>query len=170
MLSMIACCSRNRVIGRDGKIPWRLPADLSFFKRKTMGSAVLMGRFTWESLGGYILSGRDMVVVTSLPKSMSPSGVNFVSSPEDAVILVNGAKPIFIMGGARLYAWGLIYAKDLFLTEIHEDYEGDVVFPALTDSWYECSREEGSEPYFEHKFDFVHYHNRSPLPVCGGRR
>lgn len=165
MLSMIACCSRNRVIGYNGQIPWRLPADLSFFKKKTWGSAVLMGRVTWESLKGYLFPGRDMIVVTSRHRSYHIDGVTFVSSPEDAVALVNDAKPMFIIGGSRLYTWGLLYASYLFLTEIHGDYKGDTFFPELTSDWQEYSREAGDASNFDYQFDFVCYRNYLPKPI-----
>lgn len=161
---MIACCSRNRVIGKKGHIPWYLPADLSFFKKKTMGSTLVMGRLTWESFSGRVLPGRGMIVISS-HEIDCPTSVSVCPSPEMAVSKAPADRPIFLIGGARLYEWGIHYASDLFLTEIHAHYDGDVYFPQLLPHWEELSCQDVKNSDFEHPFSFMHYQNCSPTPL-----
>ena len=152
---LVAAVAANGVIGRDGRLPWRLPEDLKHFKRLTLGHPVIMGRRTWESLGRPLPS-RDNIVVTRQAGYDAP-GAAVASSLEAALALCAGESMVFVIGGQQLFAESLPIAAGLVLTEIDRDYEGDTWFPQYDRSrWRETQREchaaaDGT------KFDFVLY-------------
>ena len=126
-ITLIAALTRNRVIGRDNRLPWRLPADLRFFKQTTMGKPLLMGRRTWESIGRP-LPGRRMIVLTGDSDYAAP-GCTVVHSL-DAALTAGGPVPeIMVIGGASLYVQTLSLARRLYLTRIEADLPGDAWFP-----------------------------------------
>ncbi|WP_456414188.1 type 3 dihydrofolate reductase [Thiolapillus sp.] len=140
-ISIIAAMARNRVIGKENKLPWRLPADLQHFKRLTMGKPMIMGRKTWESLPG-LLPGRPHIVV-SRNRDHQATGASLVHSLEEAIRQAGNAPEIMIVGGANLYAQALPFAQRIYLTEIDLDVEGDAWFPELDSArWREIRREE----------------------------
>lgn len=142
-VSIIAAVAHNGVIGRDGELPWRLPADLRFFKRVTMGHHIVMGRKTWESIGRP-LPGRTIVVLTRGGAQEIP-GVRFVRDlPAGlAVAEAAGDTEAFVIGGAEVFASALERAERLYLTRVHADVEGDVCFPPFDEHpWVEVAREE----------------------------
>jgi dihydrofolate reductase len=139
-LNVIVARSRNGTIGRDGGLPWHLPADLKRFREITMGSTLVMGRRTYESIGRP-LPGRRNLVVSGTP-GFAPPGCEVFRSLEQACAAVNTPE-LFVIGGAGLYREALSRAQRIFLTEVHADIGGDVVFPDLpADAWHETSREE----------------------------
>ena len=126
-LTLIAALAHNRVIGRDQRLPWRLPADLRFFKQTTMGKPLLMGRRTWESIGRP-LPGRRMIVLASHPGYSAP-GCAVAHSLDEALMLAGAVPEIMVIGGATLYAQTLPLAARLYLTLVAADIPGDVWFP-----------------------------------------
>jgi dihydrofolate reductase len=139
-LSLIAAVARNGAIGKDNALLWRLPEDLQFFKRTTLGCPVIMGRKTYDSIGRP-LPGRRNMVVTRNPAWSAP-GVETALSLEAAIALVADAPKVFVIGGAQLYAQALPLANELVLTEVNADYEGDTFFPAWNKTAFtEASRE-----------------------------
>lgn len=126
---LIAAVARNGVIGRGGRLPWRMPADLARFKRLTLGHTVLMGRRTWESLGRP-LPGRRNVVLTHDERWTAP-GCEVVHSVEEGLAVADGGDELFVIGGASVYAAFLPFADRLILTHIDADVTGDAVFPAI---------------------------------------
>ena len=135
-VSLIVAVSSNGTIGRDGGLPWYLPADLKHFKRTTMGHHLIIGRRTWEEVGKP-LPGRTMVVVTRSRK-FAPEGAQVVRSVEAALELAADDDEPFIGGGSQIYRIAL--ARDLveriYLTRIHADVEGDTHFPDFDlDQW-----------------------------------
>ncbi|HEY9411181.1 MAG TPA: dihydrofolate reductase [Jiangellaceae bacterium] len=153
-LTAIAAVARNGVIGAQGDLPWRLPADLRRFKALTTGHVLVMGRKTFESIGR-ALPGRTTIVVTRRA-SWSAGGVLVASSVDDALAAAAGLGPeTFVAGGAEIYAQTLARADRLELTEVHAEPEGDTFFPELDRSaWLEVAR----EPH--DGFDFVSYVRR----------
>jgi dihydrofolate reductase len=138
-LSLIVAMTKNRVIGHHNKMPWRLPAELQYFKRVTMGHPIIMGRKTFDSIGRP-LPGRRNIVVTRNANFHAP-GVDVVHSLPAAIALCGDADA-FVTGGAALYAEALPLADRLYLTEIDATLEGDTFFPALNAAeWQEISRE-----------------------------
>ncbi len=147
-LSLIVAIAKNRVIGHQNKMPWHLPAELQYFKRVTMGHAIIMGRKTFESIGRP-LPGRQNIVVTRNAE-FTAAGVDVVHSVDAAIAISSSSATddtsaqtgAFIIGGATLYAEALAYADKLYITEVDAAPEGDTFFPALNQrEWVETSRE-----------------------------
>lgn len=127
--SLIVARARNGVIGRDNALPWRLPADLAFFKRTTMGAPIVMGRKTWESIGRPLPGRRNIVVSRTL--SDAPPDVIVAPDLASAFAAAAPADEVFVIGGARLYAEALAVADRIYLTEVDADVHGDTHFPAF---------------------------------------
>jgi dihydrofolate reductase len=140
-ISLIAAVGEGGVIGKDNALPWRLPADLKWFKEKTLGKPVVMGRETAESIGKP-LPGRRNIVLSRTWKS-APPGFELASSPERALELAGPAPEVMIAGGAQVFAAFLPGAARIYLTEVRHAFEGDTHFPALDRSaWREEFRED----------------------------
>jgi dihydrofolate reductase len=141
ILSLVVAMSENKVIGRDGDLPWRLPNDLKHFKQVTMGKPIIMGRKTWESLYVKPLPGRRNIVVTR-NAGYEAERAETSDSLESALTLVAGESEVMVIGGAELFATALDTATRLHLTEVHAEIEGDTYFPDFDRSlWRETSRE-----------------------------
>jgi dihydrofolate reductase len=161
-LTLIVARARNGVIGRDNQLPWRLPEDLAFFKRTTMGAPIVMGRKTHESIGR-ALPGRRNIVVSREPGRRF-AGCDTATNLADALTLAaqDQAPEAFLIGGAQLYQEGLRQADKLIVTEILEDFEGDAIFPAPDPrEWEEVARET-HHAHAPNNFDyaFVTYRRR----------
>lgn len=143
---------RNRVIGRDNALPWRLPADLAYFKRVTLGHPVIMGRRTWESIGKP-LPGRHNIVVSRDP-AYRAHGATVVHSLAEAWRVAGEAQEAFVIGGTSLFAEALPDADRIHLTEVEAEVEGDTHFPPFDRTeWVE--REVARQPRDErHEFPF----------------
>ncbi len=140
-LSIISGMDRNRLIGNNNALPWRLPADMAFFKQTTMGKPVLMGRKTWDSIGRP-LPGRRNIVITRNP-NFCAEGCETADSIEAALTLVDQHPEVIQMGGASLYEQAMPLADVLYITEIHHSFEGDAWFPEIDlNEWKEVQREE----------------------------
>jgi dihydrofolate reductase len=125
-ITLVVARSLNGVIGRGGTLPWHIPADLKRFKAITMGSAMVMGRRTFESLPG-ILPGRRHIVLTR-DREWSAEGAEVAHSAEQALDLA-GSDPVSVIGGADVFALFLPKADRVELTEVLDDIEGDTVMP-----------------------------------------
>ncbi len=134
MLAMIACMAANGVIGKDGKLPWTCSDDLQRFKRLTMGDKLIMGRKTMESLKTP-LPGRKNLVFTRSPQPEKAILAGFDHIPiyhsHSYALTMYSHNPSvsWIIGGAKLYTATMAYCSILHLTILHEDYEGDTLFP-----------------------------------------
>ena len=138
---LVVAMSENRVIGRDGDLPWHISGDLKHFKAVTMGHPVVMGRKTWESIGRP-LPGRDNVVVTR-DRSYAAEGAVIVGSVGEAIdhCAGNGVARIMIIGGGQIYAETMPMATHLELTEVHAQVDGDTYFPVVDPAdWAETAR------------------------------
>jgi dihydrofolate reductase len=131
-ITLVVARSLNGVIGRGGMLPWHLPGDLKRFKRVTMGTAMVMGRKTFESLPG-LLPGRRHIVLTRDP-DWSADGAEVVHSAERAIALA-GDDPISVIGGADVFALFLPKADRIELTEVLDEIAGDTVMPDPRDSF-----------------------------------
>ncbi len=138
---LVAARARNRVIGRDGDIPWRIPADFAHFKRVTVGHPLVLGRTTFEGIGRP-LPDRQSIVVTSDP-DWAWEGVLVARSVEEALRM--GAElddVVMVGGGAHVYRDAIALATDQILTEVHAEPEGDTHYPEFAElDWHEVRRE-----------------------------
>ena len=144
-ISMIVARSRNHVIGRDNQMPWKISADLQFFKRVTMGHPVIMGRKTWESIGRALPGRRNIVV--SRNANFQAVGAELASSLNEALERLNEFPRVFVIGGEQLFKQAFSIADRLYITEINLDVEGGDTFfevPNASD-WKEVERTPGSE-------------------------
>ena len=140
MISFIWGQDRNRLIGADNALPWKLPADMAWFKKSTMGKPILMGRKTYESIGRP-LPGRTNLILTR-QQELQIEGCTVVHNLEAALAAVPEADEIMVMGGAEIYALLLDQAERLYITEIDAEFKGDAWFPEFDrELWQEISRE-----------------------------
>lgn len=156
-ISVIAALAKNRVIGIENRLPWRLPEDLAHFKSLTLGHPVLMGRKTFESLGRP-LPGRTNIVITR-NAMYKPEGCLVADSIPSAIALCRDADEIFFIGGAELYAQAIPLADRLYLTEVDIDAAGDAWFPEFDRAVFrEVERQSQiGEKADRLRFDFVTY-------------
>lgn len=153
-LSLIVAMAENHVIGVNNEIPWYIPEDLKYFKSVTIGKPCIMGRKTFESILNHLgkpLPGRTSVVVSK--SGFSHEGAVVVETIEDAiaqakVIAINdGANEVMVIGGAQIYAQTLALADRLYLTKIHEKYDGDAHFPDFEEQDWETEMWEDHGEY-----------------------
>lgn len=145
-LVVVAALGRNGVIGHAGALPWHMPGDLARFRDLTMGTPMIMGRRTWESIGR-ALPGRESIVVTRDASLALPAGVMCVANPEAALAAAEAraqamdAASISLIGGATLFAALMPRADRLALTYVDLEPIGDTLFPAIDPAvWREVSR------------------------------
>lgn len=140
--SLIVAVARNGVIGSKGGLPWRLPEDMAFFKRVTLGHHVVMGRKTWESLRRPLVDRTNLVVTRQ--RDYRAPGAQVLPSLEAAMDLAaaGGEQELFVIGGAELYALALPGAQRIYMTRVEAEVEGDTWFPPLDEGWIEVSRHE----------------------------
>ena len=136
---MIYARAANGVIGRDGAIPWHIPADLRRFKALTMGHAMIMGRKTFESFPSPLPGRRHIVLTRS--RGWQAEGAEVARSKAEALALA-GDDPVAIIGGAEIYRLFEDDAARIELTQVHADYEGDTVMDAPGSEWCETARED----------------------------
>jgi dihydrofolate reductase len=150
-ITIVVARAQNGVIGRDGKLPWHLPADLKRFKALTMGSAMLMGRKTFDSLPG-VLPGRRHIVLTRDPDWLA-SGAEVAHDVEEALRLASGER-LSVIGGAEIFAMLLPSADVIELTEVLAEVQGDTLMADPRDSgtwhetWSEAHPAEDGRPAF----------------------
>jgi len=158
-VNIIAAVAENGVIGYQGKLPWHIPEDLKRFKSLTTGNAVIMGRFTWQSLPIKPLPERENFVISSSSSYHLISGDNFiarssVSSALNTCNVLSNIREVFIIGGNRIYKEALYLncVDSMYITHVHREYEGDAYFTDVDwTQWQEVERED-----FE-GFSFVKY-------------
>lgn len=129
VLKAIVAMASNRIIGRDGDLPWRISEDLKWFKKLTLGHPILMGRKTMESIGRPLPKRRNIVISRSLTEA--PEGFDLVSSCEDALNLFDDDDTVFVIGGAQIFQEMLPMCDEFYLSYVYHPYEGDVSLPAF---------------------------------------
>lgn len=134
MISLIVAHDIDRVIGKDNDLPWRIPEDLAYFKRMTMGKPMIMGRKTFDSIGKP-LPGRQSIVVTR-NENYAQEGVIVTHTLKEAIeVAKEYADEVMIIGGAEIFSLGLSVADRLYVTHINKHFEGDVYFPMYGTEW-----------------------------------
>ena len=126
----IAAMARNRVIGHQGRLPWRLAGELAWVKEATAGGTLVMGRLTWESLGRPLPGRAHVVVSGTLPPPVWPE-VTVVPGLAELDAALPHDRPVWLFGGATLYTALLPTCEELYLTEVDLEPEGDAWFPAF---------------------------------------
>ena len=159
MLSIIVAKAKNNIIGKDNKLLWHLPDDLKRFKELTIGHNIIMGRKTFESLGG-ILPNRKHIVFTQNPDfKINDENVQVVHSMLEIQEYIEKDEENFVIGGAMIYNLLMPYVTKMYVTEIEKDFQGDAFFPRIdTQVWKEVSREKGmKDENNDFDYDYVVY-------------
>lgn len=154
-ISIIVAMASNRAIGQNNQMPWHLSADLKKFKKITMGSPILMGRKTFESIG-HPLPGRRNIII-SRNKHYQQKDCDVFNNVEKAMSACEKNDEIFIIGGASIYESTLSRANFLYLTQIHKKFDGDTFFPFIDNQiWKEIEREDiNDDPSVSFTYSFV---------------
>ncbi|MBE2220872.1 MAG: dihydrofolate reductase [Anaerolineae bacterium] len=155
IISMIAAMDKNKVIGQNGRLPWRLPADMQRFVTLTMGKPVIMGRKTYESIPARFrpLSGRTNIIITSKADYDAP-GCLVVTSPEAALAAAGAAAEVMIIGGSSIYQAFLFQAHRLYLTLIDAEFEGDAIFPTTEQIYWCIIHQESHQPDEKNQYPY----------------
>lgn len=152
MISLIVAMDNNRLIGKENDLPWRLPADLQYFKQTTMGHTIVMGRKTFESIGKPLPNRRNVILTGN--KDYHHEGVKVIHSVDDLMSLEEESE-LFVIGGATVYEQTMNVATRLYVTHIEEAFEGDTYFPEINSSvWKEVSKKQGIK---DEKNPYVYY-------------
>lgn len=159
LIQIVVAYARNRVIGRDNDLPWRLPGDLAHFKRSTMGCPIIMGRKTWESLGRP-LPGRHNIVI-SRNAGYAASGATVCATLSDALAACADEPRACIIGGEQLFRAALPITDEIIATEIHADVPGDTFFPEFDRSEWEEVERLAQPAENELQYDFVTLRRRT---------
>ena len=154
-LSIIVAMDDDRLIGKENGLPWRLPADLAYFKQTTLGKTVLMGRNTYQSIGKPLPNRRNVVI--SHDVDFQAEGCEVLPSIDSALQLLANEVEVMVIGGASLYAQTLAIADRLYITEVEGIFEGDTYFPEFVRSDFEevyrqSHQADEKNPY---NYDFV---------------
>ncbi|MCU0391304.1 MAG: dihydrofolate reductase [Thermoflexibacter sp.] len=161
IIAAIVAKSTNHVIGKNNQLPWRLPADLKYFKQLTLHHHLLMGRKTFESIGKPLPQRTTIVLSRNLPSITQEENLFWADTLEDGIKIAQEKQEneLFIIGGAEIYRLAMPFLHRLYITEIHATVEGDAYFPLIASAeWTEISREKHKkDEKNSFDFDFVVY-------------
>lgn len=155
-MNIIVAIANDNIIGGDNKLLWHLSDDLKRFKRLTVGNTIIMGRKTYESIGK-ALPNRKNVVITR--------DENYKLNDAEVINDINEIKSYnddncFIIGGGEIYKQTLKYVNKLYVTKIHEDFEGDTIFPEIDDNWIIENREDKFDEKSKLNYSYIEYVRR----------
>ncbi len=155
IVSLIVAAGTNNAIGKDNQLLWHLPKDLQFFKQTTWAMPVVMGRKTFESLGGKPLNGRVNIIITR-QKDWSHEGVVVVHSLADALFFAKESdyNEVFIAGGGEIYAQAMSQANKIYMTRVDAVIDGDTFFPEIDSSDFALSNEVSHAAHEKHAYGF----------------
>ena len=159
MLSIIVAKAKNNIIGKDNNMIWKLPNDLKRFKEKTTGHTIIMGRKTFESLGG-ILPDRMHIILSRNPDfNIDSDYVKVVHSLLELQPYMDDEEEHFVIGGAIIYNLLMPYCQKMYVTQIDKDFEGDALFPRINENeWKEVEKEQGpSDGVNDFDYEYVTY-------------
>lgn len=157
VLSFIVAASENNAIGVHNELPWRLPEDLKFFKRTTLGKPVIMGRKTFESLGKP-LPGRLNVVLSQSGNITLPEGVLLFDSLAESIERVEeeDVAEAFIIGGGKIFELAMPYVDRMYITRVHTTINNaDAFFPSIDHSHWKLVWEEKHTRDEKHEYDYT---------------
>ena len=154
MVKIIVATSKNRIIGNDNKLIWKLSSDLKRFKELTTGNPVVMGRKTFESIGKPLPNRRNIIITRN--ENYEVDGCEIVSSLEEAFLLTNN--DCFIIGGGEIYKQSIEVADKIYLTLVDCEVNGDTFFPDIDSTWKKISRKDfESDEKNEYRYSFIEY-------------
>ena len=152
IISLIAAMGKNRTIGNKGKLPWNLPADMKYFRDKTRGKPVIMGRKTYESIGKPLPDRKNIIITHD--NEFKAENCTVVHSADEAIKAAGNVEEVMVIGGSQIYKEFLPKANKLYLTKIDAEFEGDTYFPKYKiEEWKEISYEE-HERDAENEYDY----------------
>lgn len=159
MLSIIVAVAENNVIGKDNKLIWHLPADLKRFKEITTGHTIIMGRKTFESLGRVLPNRKHVILCNDMKMNIEDENVEILEDISMLDKYIQDTEEHFVIGGATIYKLLMPKANKIYLTLIHEKFDGDVYFPEISDDeWKIVDRTSGitdeKNPY---NYEFITY-------------
>ena len=159
MLSIIVAVAENNVIGKDNKLIWHLPADLKRFKEITTGHTIIMGRKTFESLGRVLPNRKHVILCNDMEMNVEDENVEILEDISMLDKYIQDTEEHFIIGGATIYKLLMPKVNKIYLTLIHEKFDGDVYFPEISDEeWKIVDRTAGitdeKNPY---NYEFITY-------------
>jgi dihydrofolate reductase len=141
-IHLIAAMDKNRVIGNENDIPWRIPNDWRFVNKITKGYTIVLGRKNFESIGKVLPDRRNIIL--SRDKALHIEGCEMAHSIKEVFDQCQNEEKIFIFGGEQIYKLFMPYVKRMYLTKIHHEFEGDTYFPDIDfGEWKEVSVEKG---------------------------
>jgi dihydrofolate reductase len=153
IVSLILAMSENRVIGRHGGLPWRLPKDLQHFKKLTVDHTVIMGRKTFDEIKRPLDNRRNVVITRN--RDFHPHGVTVVPSLKEALALGATEAEVFVIGGGEIFKLALPLADRIYLTVVHAQVEGDTFFPEFDQGAWVLEEEERHEADAKHAYAFT---------------
>ncbi len=163
-ISIVAAMAENRVIGKDGRLPWRLPDEMKHFVRLTTGHTVVMGRKTFESIASKPLPNRRNIILTrntnyTAPGTAAPNNnpphIETAASIPDAIAKADNSDEVFICGGEQAYQDAMPLADNLYLTLVHASPDGDAHFPTFDDSDWNLTDQTRHDPDDRHEYAFT---------------
>lgn len=162
MLSIIVAVANKQVIGKDNQLIWHLPEDLKRFKKLTTGHTIIMGRKTFESLGRILPNRKHVILCNDAQLNIQDENVEIL---EDIYLLkpyIESQEEYFVIGGATIYKLLMPYTQKMYITKIHEDFEGDVYFPEIKEQeWKIIQTEKGlkdnKNPY---DYEYITYERK----------
>jgi dihydrofolate reductase len=154
MVKIIVATSKNKVIGDSNNLIWHLPADLRRFKEITTGNTIVMGRKTFESIGRPLPNRRNIIITRNTEYEVE--GCEIVNSLEEALMICNNN--CFIIGGGEIYKQSMEIANQIYLTLVHENFEGDTTFPKIGSEWKMVSSQDFEpDEKNRHSYSFIEY-------------
>lgn len=154
MIRLIVAISTNRCIGKNNTLVWKLPSDLKRFKQITSGHTVVMGRKTFQSIGKPLPNRRNIIITRDL--GFGAEGCEVVNSIEEALLL--SSEDCFIIGGSEIYKQTIDLADKIYLTLVHEEFDGDSFFPEIPNNFREVYREDfRADEKNNYNYSFIDY-------------
>ena len=154
MLSIVVAKASNNIIGKDNSLIWHLPEDLKRFKKLTTGHTIIMGRKTFESLGRILPNRRHVILCNDMQMNIEDENVEILEDISMLDKYINSEDENFIIGGATIYRLLMPYANKMYITEINQEFEGDVSFPEINKSEWKVTEVEKGLKNEKNPYDY----------------
>ncbi len=150
-ISIVVAIAANNAIGKDNQLLWRLPNDLKHFKQITSGHTVIMGRKTYDSVGKPLPNRRNIVITR---QNITIEGCELVNSLDAALALCADELEVFVVGGAEIYRQAMQLTNRIYLTIVHQSFDGDTYFPEIKADEWTATEKEDHQPDEKHQFSY----------------